>query len=266
MLTQHLLDRAILGAAVAAIVAVAAYRARSLTRSGAVAGFLAGTICVAAGWSWGYLLLGLFITASILSHIGASKKERLLGPVIEKNGARDAWQVAANGSVYAAAAAGAICCGGSDWFAIGIGALAASTADTWSTEIGTLGGGAPRLIVSGKTVPAGTSGGITFAGSAGAFVGAAAAAIAAVALGWPVSFLAAFAGGIAGAFGDSLLGATIQSKRWCEECRASTERKVHDCGAETIRAGGLVWLDNDGVNLASTIIGGLVALILSRFA
>lgn len=265
MVTEYLLDRVTLGAVVATVIALLAYKARTLTRTGAIAAFLTGAICVAAGWSWGILLLGLFVTASILSRIGASRKEELLGPVVEKTGARDAWQVAANGSVYATAAAGVICCGGSHWYALGIGALAASTADTWSTEIGTLGDGTPRLIASGKIVPTGTSGGITLAGNAGAVVGAAAAALAAIAFGWPVSFFAAFAGGIAGAFGDSLLGATIQSKRWCEDCRLATERKIHTCGAPTLPAGGWSWLDNDGVNFVSTIIGGLVALLLSAF-
>jgi uncharacterized protein (TIGR00297 family) len=261
---EHLLDRATWGAVVAAAVALIGYKVRTLTVSGAAAGFIAGTLCVAAGWSWGFLLLGLFVAASILSKIGESRKAVLLDPVVEKSGARDAWQVAANGAVYAAAAAGAIWWGGAHWFAVGIGALAASTADTWSTEIGTLGTGTPRLIVSGKSVPTGTSGGITVAGCAGAFVGAAAAAAAAQAFRWPVSFSAAFAGGIAGALGDSLAGATIQSKRWCEECRASTERKIHNCGVATVRAGRFGWLDNDGVNFFSTIVGGLVTLLVSR--
>lgn len=264
MVTEYLLDRATLGAVLAAVIAFIAYKARTLTRGGAVVAFVAGTLSVAAGWSWGFLLVGLFVTASILSKIGAARKEEFVGAVVEKSGARDAWQVAANGSVYAAAAAGAVCCGGSTWHALGIGALAASTADTWSTEIGTL-GGAPRLIISGKIVPVGTSGGISLAGSAAAFAGAAAAALAAVGFGWPVSFLAAFAGGIAGGFGDSLLGATVQSKRWCEECRVSTEQKVHTCGSQTARAAGLTWLDNDGVNFVATIIGGLVALSFSAF-
>src|SRR5436305_2832539 len=97
-----------LGAVAALVVAFAGYKTRSLTRSGAAAGVAIGTLCVAAGWSWGILLLGLFITASVLSKIGEASKTRLLDPVVEKGGERDAWQVAANGSVYAIAAAGAI--------------------------------------------------------------------------------------------------------------------------------------------------------------
>ncbi len=263
MADPHTLDRAALGALVAASVAFAGYRARALTRSGALAGVLAGTIAVAAGWSWGFLLLGLFVTASILSKMGERQKAALLGPIVEKGGMRDAWQVAANGAVYVSAAAGSILLPSHLWFAIGIGALAASTADTWSTELGTLGGGTPRLIVSGRRVPAGTSGGLTVTGTLGALAGAMCAAVGAYLARWPVPIAAVAGAGLAGAFGDSLLGATIQARRWCDRCGTATERVVHSCGTPTRHLAGLRWLDNDGVNFISTMIGGLVALLLS---
>ena len=263
MPVELLNDRETLGVIVAAAIAVAGWKARTLTRSGAVAGFAAGTISIAAGWSWGFLLLGLFITASILSRMGEDRKAALLGPVIEKGGERDAWQVAANGAVYVGSAAAFIAFHNPAAYAVAIGALAASTADTWSTEIGTFGGGEPRLIVSGRKVPAGTSGGLTVAGTIGALGGALFAALGAIWANWPVPFLAVVAAGLAGAFGDSLLGATIQSKRWCERCESATERKIHNCGTPTVNSGGLSWLNNDGVNFLSTMIGGLVALLVS---
>ena len=256
-------DRETLGAIVAAAIAFAAWKARTLTRSGAVAGFVAGAVSIGAGWSWGFLLVAFFVTASILSRVGEARKSVLTGPVVEKGAERDAWQVAANGAVYVGAAATWIAFHNSASFAVAIGALAASTADTWSTEIGTLGGGVPRLIVSGRKVPAGTSGGLTAAGTIGALAGAVLAALGAIWANWPVSFFAVVAAGLAGAFADSLLGATIQSRRWCERCDSATERKIHDCGTATVDAGGLSWLNNDGVNFLSTLIGGLVALLLS---
>jgi uncharacterized membrane protein len=76
---------------------------------------------------------------------------------------------------------------------------------------------------------------------------------------WPV-----FIGGFVGALADSLLGATIQSRRWCGTCRRETERTVHDCGAATTPQRGLVWINNDVVNFVSTIIGGLLAARLVR--
>lgn len=230
-----------------------------------MAAFLAGMIAIAAGWSWGLLLFAFFASASSLSNLGEKRKAALLEPIIEKGDKRDVLQVIANGSVFITAAAGHIVFGGGHWYALGIGALAASTADTWSTEVGTLGGRTPRLIVSGRRVPPGTSGGLTAAGTLGALAGAIFVAAGAGIAGWPVAFVAVVAGGLAGAFGDSLLGATVQAKRWCGSCRSSTERKVHDCGAATIHLAGIAWLDNDGVNLISTMIGGLVTTLLAGF-
>lgn len=263
MLSQDLLDRVIFGPLAAAVIALTAYKARTLTRSGAVAAFAAGTIAIAAGWSWGLLLVGYFVSAGVLSKLGEGRKTALLGPLVEKGGARDAWQVAANGVAYVTAAAAFIISGSAHWYAFGIGALAASAADTWSTEIGTLGGRVPRLIVSGRKVPPGTSGALSLAGTLGAVAGALSMVAGARLAGWPVPIAAIVAGGLAGAFGDSLFGATIQSRRWCGNCKSSTERLVHDCGTMTTQAHGLSWLDNDGVNFVSTIIGGLVALLLA---
>jgi uncharacterized protein (TIGR00297 family) len=263
VVTEYLHDRLIVGAVATGAVAICAYLARTLTKSGAFAAFLAGTIAIAAGWSWGILLLALFISASAFSRYGEKRKAALLGGVVEKGGRRDATQVAANGSVFIAAAAGQLLSGDPRWMMLGIGALAASTADTWSTEIGTLRGGAPRLIVSGKRVPAGTSGGVTGAGLAGALGGAIFAAAGAALVRWPVSFAAVIGGGLAGAVGDSVLGATLQSKRWCERCGSSTERLIHDCGTATKHFAGWEWLDNDGVNFISTVIGGLVTMLFA---
>jgi uncharacterized membrane protein len=71
--------------------------------------------------------------------------------------------------------------------------------------------------------------------------------------------LAVSVGGLAGALVDSISGALWQSRRFCAQCRCATERLVHDCGTRTERAGGIGWLNNDGVNAACTLVGSLVA-------
>jgi uncharacterized membrane protein len=82
--------------------------------------------------------------------------------------------------------------------------------------------------------------------------------------GWPLPAVAgALVGGVAGTTADSLLGATVQARRWCDTCSAATERVLHICGRRTEPAGGLPWLDNDGVNLAATIAGAGVALAVA---
>ena len=71
-------------------------------------------------------------------------------------------------------------------------------------------------------------------------------------------------GGVVGALLDSLLGATVQARRWCAMCARETERAVHDCGTATRPLRGWAWLDNDLVNFLSNAAGGLLAALLSR--
>ena len=253
----------IAGAIGAAVVAVVARRMRSLSASGAVAATAVGTIAVAAGWSWGILLVAYFIAASSLSKLGERRKAELVGAIVEKGDRRDAKQVLANGLVFAAAAAAYVAWRSPACYAVGIGALAASAADTWATEIGTLAGRNPVLITSGRTVPPGTSGGVSLAGTLASVGGALFMAAGAALARWPVPFTAIVLGGLAGAVADSLLGATLQTRRWCDVCAKPTERSVHDCGNPTTRTGGLRGLDNDAVNAVCSGVGALVTLLLS---
>jgi hypothetical protein len=40
----------------------------------------------------------------------------------------------------------------------------------------------------------------------------------------------------------------------------ATEQPLHVCGAATRHTGGVVWIDNDAVNLLSVLIGAAAAL------
>jgi len=70
---------------------------------------------------------------------------------------------------------------------------------------------------------------------------------------------AVFAGGVAGAVADSLLGASIQSLRWCQQCARATERDPHACGSATRPLRGFTWFGNDAVNFSATIVGAGIA-------
>lgn len=248
----------------AVAIAAAARRARTLSTSGAIAAAGAGIAAVGAGWEWGALLVLFFVTGSALSHAGAARKAARTASVVEKGSERDAMQVLANGGVFGIAAIAHLLAPSSATLAVGAGALAAAAADTFATEIGVLARGPARSITSGRVVPAGTSGGVTWLGTLASVIGAATISLAALAMGWPSRVaLAAFAGGIAGSLVDSLLGATLQARRRCPRCDAPTERRVHDCGTATRPDGGLARLDNDGVNLACTAAGGLCAALLA---
>ncbi|MEP6491458.1 MAG: DUF92 domain-containing protein [bacterium] len=260
-----MLVRAILGVVLASSIAVAARKTRSLSTSGAAAATVVGAIAVAAGWSWGALLIIYFASSTALSHLGRATKEQRTATIVAKSGERDAVQVLANGLLFTVAAAGMLVHADIRWIALGGGSLAASAADTWATEIGTLYGGQPRSLLTWKIVPVGTSGGISLLGTLAAVAGALFVAAVAVLLGWPLVVSGYIAlGGIAGAMLDSLLGDSAQARRWCETCKRETERHIHDCGAATAPRRGLQWLDNDLVNFISSAAGGLLAAMLSR--
>jgi len=247
-------------------ISLAARRARVLSVGGTIAATIVGTLALLAGWKWSVLLLIYFASASILSRIGAAEKGLRTAGVIEKGGERDATQVAANGAVFAIAAALALVVPehGAWWEALGAGALAASASDTWATEIGTLIGGTTRSIFGFFRVPPGMSGGVTLAGTIAAIAGAAFIALLAGVLGWPTRVaLSVFLGGIAGSTIDSLLGAALQTRRWCDHCARETERLIHDCGTATRHSRGLAWLSNDAVNFVCGAAGGLLALSIT---
>lgn len=258
--------RALAGLFAAAAVALVARRAGALSESGAAAAVAVGAAAVAADWRWGALLLLYFVASSLLSRAGAARKEQRTGGIVAKGGARDARQVLANGGAFALCAVGTL---GADGPAARVlaaaaaGALAAAAADTWATEVGTLLGGAPRAIRTLRPVAPGTSGAVTGVGTAAMLAGALLIAGAARALGVTTAVAAVTGAGCAGALADSLLGASVQERRWCEACASATEQRRHHCGALTRRTGGLAAVDNDVVNLAATVAGAAAAAMLA---
>jgi uncharacterized protein (TIGR00297 family) len=260
---------ALAGAGLALVVSLAALRSGSLSPSGVVAATMLGTVAVLGGWSWAVLLVAYFVLGSAVSHAGAARKAaRTLG-VVAKGGARDGVQVAANGLAFGVAAAAALVwpAHATQLMAAGAGALAASAADTWGTEVGTALGRTPRMLHTLRRVPPGTSGAVSAAGWAGTLAGALVLAllVAAVGWGWPVA-RAALVGGVAGAVADSLLGALVQERRWCERCSQATEQPVHRCGTPTTHAGGVAGVGNDLVNLACTLVGAGAAASLVPYS
>lgn len=250
------------GAILAAIVAAAAWRARSLSSSGALAAFVVGTVVFGfKGWPGAAVLFAFFIPSAILSRVGRKRKRAMLD--VGKQGARDAWQVLANGGV-AAACVLPYGDGHAPLLAAGFaGAFAAASADTWGTEIGTLVRSAPRSILTLRPIATGMSGGVTVAGTAATLAGAAFVALVATAT-HVAGFVPVVAGGVAGALLDSVLGASVQALRWCPACAVACETNPHRCGTATSLRRGLGWLENDAVNLAATFAGAVVAGVLTR--
>ncbi|HEX9951500.1 MAG TPA: DUF92 domain-containing protein, partial [Rubricoccaceae bacterium] len=192
----------------------AAYRARSLDLSGALAGGVFAWLLVAVGGpAWAVPSLAFFVASSALSRVGRARKASAEA-LAEKGSRRDAGQVAANGGIAAGLLAATLF-----WpeampalYAAFLGAFAAAAADTWATELGTLAGGPTRRLGLGARVAPGTSGGVSSAGTLGAVGGAALVALAALPFTTPRVSLAVVLAGVAGAFVDTALGATVQAR------------------------------------------------------
>ena len=250
-----------LGALCAAVIAAVAWRAKALSLDGAVAAFLLGTIVFGAGGLPAALvLLAFFVPSSLLTRIGRARKRRALADT--EHTARTAWQVIANGGVAAICVLCALVWR-SPFEAAFAGAIAAASADTWATEIGTLSSRPPVSIVTLRPVQTGISGGVSALGIAASAAGALCVAL--VAWAFRIGSLPAVAaGGFAGSLLDSLVGATLQSRRWCAACAIACETAVHRCGTPTEQRGGIGWLQNDAVNFVATLSGALVAAAIAR--
>lgn len=236
-------------------------RARALTIGGAGAAVVVGAITYGAGGlGFTAILLAFFVPSVLLSRLGrARKRETLLD--VDKQGARDAAQVLANGGVATLCALGFGLTGDHRLALAFVGAYAAATADTWATEVGTFAGGRPRSILTLRPLGTGLSGGVTLIGTLAEIAGAWwLGTIGALVL--HVSLVTGALLGIAGFVGatvDSLVGATAQELRRCSLCERACETNPHHCGSPTRRVRGLSGVTNDVVNALATLAGALIA-------
>lgn len=265
------LQQLLTGLGLAVVIGVLGWLVHALAVSGMVTAILIGTIIFGlGGLPWAALMIAFFISSSLLSKLFSARKQAL-SVKYEKSATRDWGQVFANGAVGAFITLAALLFPDAGWpFVAFAGAIATVNADTWATELGILSPTPPRLITSGKTVAMGTSGGVTLVGTLATFLGGAFIAL----TGWVFSpaarswsFLGAVSlAGLAGSLVDSLLGATIQAIYYDPERDKETERKIYlPDGSPAAPLRGLVWMNNDMVNLISSICGALAAIFLSQW-
>ena len=265
----------LLGILFAAIIAFVAYRAKSLSLSGALGALLEGSIIFGlGGWQWATLLLAFFVSSSVLTRM-FGKKKASLNEKFDKGGQRDIGQVLANGGIASVFAGLHFFFPGAAWTWIAFAAsLAAVNADTWATELGVLNPTMPRLITTGKQVERGTSGGVSLYGTLAAAGGSVLIAVLGVIctpslnlvtpkLSLVVVFIILLFSGLLGSLFDSLLGATVQAIYCCPQCDKETEKHpLHTCGTQTVQVRGIKWMNNDMVNLCCAAMGAIISALL----
>lgn len=269
----------ILGLIVNLPIGYLAIRKESLTIPDGVlaAGILGYTLFVIHPLFW-VIMVVFFGSSTLLTRFqddNEIKKEAI--QLAEKGGQRDMWQVLANGGIPLALAIysltlnnpGEIDLTSSVAITIVI-SFAVVNADTWATELGVTSTSPPYWILDPrKTVPRGTSGGIS---PRGLVASLSASLLIATLFGLGLLLLDQFTSsivititfsGLIGSLFDSLLGATIQAQYYCPTCDKLTEQQSHSrCGTTTTHDRGLLWFNNDLVNLFSVL---LTVVVLSPF-
>ncbi len=251
-----------------ALLGYGAYKMKSLSISGGFGAFLLGVFMFGmGGWDTMLPLIGFFVISSVLSKIADRQSKKDI--IATKGSQRDIVQVYANGGFpLIFAIAWYLSDYSLEWlYWAFLASLASATADTWETEIGSFSKGLPFNILNGKRVAKGYSGGISILGTLGGLIGSfviVSIPLFTGSLSWkPELILLIVLAGFFGSLVDSILGASVQAKFKCVVCGKPTERLSH-CHEQTQHESGVLWFDNDWVNVACTLSGGGI-FILSYF-
>lgn len=239
------------------------YSRGAVDRSGLLAGIFVGLLfALSGGLAAVAMLLTFFTIGSIFTKYKYSYKERI-GVAEPRGGARGWRSVFSNLFFPSLALLLHYFTEKHIYFIAFLSSISCSLADTLASELGSLDKRGPWLIRNFRKVPHGTSGAISIIGTASGFLGSFLIPFEALMLNMISfnSFLLASSLGFISSILDSLLGATVQAKYFCE----SEGRVIEDpsvCEGRCLRLSGLPWVDNHTVNLISTGLGSFLAIAL----
>ncbi len=250
---------------VGAAIALLCVKLHALTLSGGIASAVTVAATLALGGISAFsILLFSFFTISLVGKLTKKKRRAVENGIPEKEGARDAVQVAVNGAPAVVSILLYSIFGSPCFFYAFIAALAEALSDSMASEIGVLSKSPPRDICRGTPLVAGMSGGVSALGCLAAVGGAALTVLfsAIFPMRAPLSLLLALLSALLGVLFDSVLGSLVQAKFRCRSCGKATEKRVH-CGEPTEHTGGIRFLRNDLVNLLSGTLAAVIACLLT---
>ncbi len=214
---------------------------KKLTLQASVAGGIIGLLIFPGAGFTGIVMMAVFFISGTAATSWKAKAKAALAIAEENNGRRTAGQVLANAGVAGI---------------LGVyiyllpeqtnmlrlmmaGGFSAAAADTLSSELGNVYGSRYYNIISFKRDERGLNGVISAEGTLAGIIGSMIIAIVySVGFGWSADFFWIVIGGTAGNLADSLLGATVERRRY---------------------------LDNNAVNFLNTSVGALTAMVLDGF-
>lgn len=237
----------LLGGVLASVFSLGVFFLARLTLDGMFAAIIVGTYTLGlGGWYAALVLILFFVSSVILSDIPN------LGNTEEDKIRRDGRQVWANGFWLVIFLILSVSFNSSVFFVAAMTVIATATADTWATELGSKSTKSTYLITSFKQVSPGTDGGVSFRGTVAALLASVLiAGVTVYSLSLQISiFLIILAAGFLGCLIDSYLGAIFQ--------QANRSVPLPMLNTE-------VYFSNNLVNVVSTGLGGLLAIILKLF-
>ncbi|HZE79128.1 MAG TPA: DUF92 domain-containing protein [Nitrososphaeraceae archaeon] len=250
------------------VMAFLAYRIKVIDKNGAIAAVPIGFIVLYLGSaSWFFVLAFFLVVASLFTKYKYRQKQKM--GISEENGGARGWKnVVANGAPPAIFAILYYFSNSNIIFTLSfVGAISFALSDTVATEVGLLSKTKPRCILTGLQLDRGQSGGVTIQGEIAA-VGSSLliGAICGILLSDNIlSFQmltilsSAIVGGLVSTNIDSILGATIQAKYRCINCRKYLEKRAMHCNFLTVQEKGVSLIDNNVVNLLSAVLGAAVS-------
>ena len=229
---------------------------RALNNGGIIVALILNALATIAFGNKGFIILISFFIGSII----ADKVKKSKAKVPSET--RNAIQVVSNGSVSGLAAFLYILYPRKIFVLLFISALAEALSDTVASGMGAISQKSYDPFKR-KYVERGMSGGMSIIGTISSFLASlliSTLSFLFIELTVIDAIIIAFSG-FAGAIFDSWLGSCAQIKYICRKCNCVVEEKNH-CEEACDKKSGFAWIDNNIVNLLSTVFSGILSIIV----